>query len=314
MSRFKPSTETAKDLVMKVLLWGPAGAGKTHFMLGAPDVALLDLEARARNFAQRQGEFSFLHAELPNLDDFRDAVKEIRDGKLACKTVAMDSGSALYLKYVVEHTKRSERGAYVTDWVTVNRRFAGALDFVFSMIGKNVIVSMHASDKLVRRGRDEFEKQGQHFVGDERFRFGFDYIFRIEPHGDPSRNAAQFHVEKTSSPALRRGEAVTGLTWTSLVELVTQHQPRSGASAPRPADIGNATSTPPATDTAISLEQMASANALLVRLNFADDRRNKWISQLTQGRTSSLRELSHDEGERLIQGLETTLGATKASA
>lgn len=219
-SLFKPSAETGKKLANKIFAWGPSGAGKTHFALEAERPALLDLENRARTFASRTDSFQFMHAEIDTLEDLGRAFKEIRTGSIPCESIVVDSASAIYYKLVAEHTTRSERGAYVTDWVTVNRRFLDCLNFVFAIAGKTVIFTAHAATKLVRKGRD-FEAAGLKFVGDEKFRFGFDYIFRIEPHGDPAKVPATFHVEKSSSPKLPLGAAIKGLTYAKFVEMTS---------------------------------------------------------------------------------------------
>src|SRR6202044_642164 len=136
--------------------------------------------------------------EIGSLEDLANAFKEIKAGTLRCESVVVDSGSAVYTSLVEEHTSRTNTGAYVTDWVTVNRRFLKCLNFVFGITGRNVIFTAHAATKLIREGRD-FRTAGLKFVGDERFRFGFDYILRIEPKGDPTKTPSLFHIEKTSS-------------------------------------------------------------------------------------------------------------------
>jgi hypothetical protein len=218
VSLFKPSAETGKQLVSKILFWGPQGAGKTHTALSWPSPALVDVETRGRNFAARQQEFSFEHAEIGSLEQLAAVFKELRDGSMASETVVVDSASAIYYRFVEEHTKRTSSGSFVTDWVTVNRRFLACMNFAFSVAGKNVIFTAHAATKLERNGND-FRATGLKFVGDDRFRFAFDYIFRIEPKGDPAKVPAVFHVEKTASPHLKLGAAIQGLDYPKFCEI-----------------------------------------------------------------------------------------------
>jgi AAA domain len=290
MSLFKASSETAKDPVSKILLWGPPGAGKTHFALSAPKPALIDVETRGRSFAVRQTEFNFVHAEAPMLADFAEAVREVRSGKIDCESVVVDSGSAIYLKLVEEHTKPTGDGAYVTDWVTVNRRFLSCLNFVFSIAGRNVLFTMHAATKLVREGRS-FRAAGLHFIGDERFRFGFDYIFRLDPQGkDPAKTL--FHVEKTSSPALTVGDAVPGLTW-------NQFRDVTGPKKPVPPQRSSMAAAAPA-----SPDTLRVIDRLAVELGYGDLEIGALVRGITSHRTASVRDLSKDEQLRLQRMLQ----------
>ncbi len=315
MSLFKPSSETAKAPVSKILLWGPQGAGKTHFMMGAPKLALLDIENRARNFAVRQTEFSFAHAEVQTLSDFALAVKEIRSGKLDCDSVGVDSGSALYLKLVEEHTeaRETDRGiVYVTDWVTVNRRFLTSLNFVFSVAGKNLLYSMHAATKLVRQGR-EFRIDGMKFVGNEQFRYGFDYIFRIEPKGDPTKAPPLFHVEKTSSPGIRLGEAISGLTFPQFGELTDPSRRVSLGSSNGKPPAAHSTPASSAAQNVPSIEPKLRKVAILrdqLGLNHGD--LGVLVLGVCNHRTQDPRQLDAGELDQLIDVLERRRTAVTA--
>lgn len=221
MSIFKPSTETGLYVPDKILFWGPPGAGKTHVALTWPEPALIDIEIRGRHFADR---FGFQHAEIATLAQLATAFKELADAALTCKTIVTDSASAIYYKLVSEHTKLSDKGKHVTDWVTVNRRFLACMNFVFSIAGRSVIFTAHGATKLKRQG-EGFVPDGLKFVGDDRFRFAFDYIFRIESKGDPRVSPAVFHVEKSASPSLKIGTAITGLDFDKFRELTAPRAP-----------------------------------------------------------------------------------------
>jgi hypothetical protein len=291
MTLFQSSSQTGAAPRYKVLLWGSQGAGKTHFIMGAPKLALLDIENRARNFALRG--FDFLHAELPTLADVARAMKEI--GSIDCESIGVDSGSAFYLKLVEEHTTATSGGAYVTDWVTVNRRFLSFLNLIFSIAGRNVLVAMHASDKLKRQGRD-FQAAGQDFVGDtKRFRYAFDYVFRLESKGnDPSKTL--FHIEKTSSPALRIGDALPGLTFCALRELTAGASTAESVAPP-------SSSAAPSPDEPIAQHQHQLVVDLASDLKINNSELATLVKAVTR-RTPIIGELSSSEAVRLIAVLQ----------
>lgn len=287
MSLFRPSSETAKVFTAKVFLWGGWGAGKSHFGLSAPKPALLDVENRGASFAIRP-EFKFVHAPILNLTALGEAFKEIRSGSISCESIVWDSSSATYEQLIEEHTKMaSSSNARVTDWVTVNRRMLSGLNFVFGISGKNVIVTAHGADKLVRQGSDNFTKAGQHFLGDERFRYGFDYVFRLEAKGDPAAGATVFHVEKSASPHIRVGATIPGLTWPKFVSIVNPTTAPVEV-APEP----------------ITVEQLARVNGLDRHLKLGTMALGDYVKRASSGRTNMPGKLTAVEGDRLIVLLE----------
>ncbi len=220
MSLFKDSGQiTDADVFDKILFWGPNGVGKTHTAMTWPDPVFVDREGgRAAHFRDR---FHFMHFAPTSLSDVAAAFKELRAPSAPGKTVVTDSASAIYADLVVEHTSRTENGKYVTDWVTVNRRFGACLDFAFGVTAKNVIFTAHQATKLVRQGRD-FRADGLKFIGDEKFRYAFDYIFRLESKGDPRVAPPIFHVEKSAAPDLKVGQQIQGLDYARFIALTRQ--------------------------------------------------------------------------------------------
>lgn len=215
MSLFIDSSAPA-ELYDKILFWGPPGAGKSHAAMTWPEPVFIDREGgRALHFRDR---FAFKYFAATDISLVAKAFKELRSPGSPGETVVVDSASAIYDEFVELHTTETQRGAWTTDWVTVNRRFLACLNFAFGIAHKNVIFTAHETQRLNREGRD-FTKAGLKFVGDERLRFAFDYIFRIEPKGDPRVSPPVFHVEKSASPNLKIGTSVPGLDYGKFVSL-----------------------------------------------------------------------------------------------
>lgn len=228
MSLFHPSSESAKHVHDKILLWGPPGSGKTHCALTWPEPALIDVETRGAHFADR---VSFAHAEPQSIEEIQEVLKELRSGALPCQTFVFDSYSAVYEKLTVAHTKQTPKGDYVTDYVTVNKRIATFREFAFSVARRNVIFIAHQTEKYDRQG-NVFTKRGIDFVGDDKFRFAFDFIFRLQPNGkDPSKTPATFHIEKSASPHLAVGQEIRGLDYAKFLALTRKKELRGEALA-----------------------------------------------------------------------------------
>lgn len=224
MSSLFKNSESIKpaDLHDKILFWGPQHTGKTHTLLSWPLPLLIDVETRAAHFADR---FKFLIAECGTIENIAAALKEIQKGNLPCETVGVDSATAIYYKFVEMYTTLNSSSKPITDWVAVNRRMLAFINFVFSIAGKNVIFTAHAGEKLVRQGQD-FQRAGLQFVGDQKFRFAFDYVFRMEPTGkDPRTSPVTFHVEKSASPNLKVGDQLRGLDYPKFIQ-ITRGKPQ----------------------------------------------------------------------------------------
>lgn len=307
-SLFKKSeTIGAQHLHDKVLFWGPQHTGKTHVSLTWPAPVLVDVETRGAHFAER---FKFLHAEVTTTELVGQAFREIQKGGLPCDTIVVDSATAIYYKLIEEHTTRSEKDgkvSYTTDWVTVNRRMLNCMNFVFGLAGKNVIFTAHAGDKLVRQGRD-FTKAGTQFVGDQKFRYAFDYVFRMEPTGnDPRTSPAMFIVEKSASPNLKIGDRIKGLDYAKFIELTRgKKQPSSQAAPPLKGEaLADAQTTGSAplfvSDEPVDQKQAHALGALLKRVGA--ERMEAVVLDVTNRRTKGYLSTNKAEAEEIIKRL-----------
>lgn len=315
MSLFKPSDAIRPaDLHDKILFWGPQHTGKTHVSLTWPGVVLVDVETRGAHFSDR---FQFLHAELSTIEQVGQAFREIQKGALPCESIVVDSATAIYYKLIEEHTTRSEkdgRVSFTTDWVTVNRRMLNCMNFVFGLAGKNVIFTAHAGDKLVRQGRD-FTKAGTQFVGDQKFRYAFDYVFRMEPTGsDPRTSPAAFIVEKSASPNLKIGERIKGLDYAKFISLTrgtAQQKPADPPLKGEPLADAQATGRAPIPSDAqpILERQVHAIENSCKQFNIGDAQLKTIVREVTK-RTSDYQHTTSDEAAEIIRAI----GYAKAGA
>lgn len=311
MSLFRDSSSvSAADIRDKILLWGPQHSGKTHWALGAPSPAVVDLENRDLHFNDR---FQFKHAAVSDLDMLAAVLKELKSGALPCESFIFDSYSAAYEKLVVAHTTRTQEGAYVTDYVTVNKRVAAMREFAFSVGNKNIIFIAHASMKFDRKGK-VFTPKGLDFVGDPKFRYAFDYVFRLEPTGaDPRVSPANFVVEKSASPNLKVGESLKGLTYAKFFELTRGKVQAKAAEPPLKGEAladAQATGHAPAPNAEPIIDRQARAiENLCKQFNIGEAQLKTIVRDVTK-RTSDYQHTTADEAALIIK----QLGYAKAGA
>jgi hypothetical protein len=168
--------------------------------------------------------FTFNYVETPTLVLFGDALKAIRAHGIPGESLLFDSVSALYLKLAEAETSVSSTGKYTVNYANVNRRMLAALNLVFEAVDKNVIVTAHAAQKWQQKaggGPGALEKAGLDIVADPKFRYAFDYIFRVEPTGpDPRTSPPKFIVEKRpAGVSLKIGQTIVGLDYAKFVGL-----------------------------------------------------------------------------------------------
>lgn len=319
MTAFKRSSETGKHVHNKILIYGPTHTAKTHAALTFPDPALVDVERRGAHFADR---FDFYHAQPRTLDELLLVVGELKGGALACGTFIIDSYSVIYEKLVVAHTQttvNNGKPTAVVDFVSVNRRIAPMREFVFWTGEQDLIVIAHAQQKFDRTGNTFTKRQGLEFLGDDKFRFAFDYIFRTEAIGkDPRIAPIKFHVEKSASPHLKIGDEIVVRPNERFYE---SFQARVKPGAP-PAASGEkkainpstpmSTDLPPGDESAaiieaagpVSTTQLARIGELqsAARLNNGD--LGVLILGVTSHRTQSKHDLSRSEADKLVGILE----------
>jgi hypothetical protein len=219
VSSFKRSSETGKDVRDKIFIYGPTHTSKTHASLGWPDPAIVDVENRAGHFADR---FDFGHAQPRTMDDILTTLDELRAGTIPCGTFIIDGYSVIYDKLRIAHTQVTEKTVAgiikrtaIIDNVSVNRRIAPVREFIFSTVAQHLVVTAHAQQKYDFVGENNLRaRDRQEFLGDDKFRFAFDYIFRAEATGaavgghDPRLHPIKFIVEKSASPRLKIGDAI----------------------------------------------------------------------------------------------------------
>ena len=248
----------------------------------------------------------------------------MQGGQIGCASFIIDGYSAIYEKLVVAHTDTFEKQGKmnaVTDYAMVNKRIAPIREFIFGAADRNLIVTAHSQQKYDRAGNNFSKRERVEFLGDDKFRYAFDYIFRTEATGpDPRTNAMNFHVEKSASPRLKIGDAIVVRPNEAFYALFQQRV--SGATAPanHPRDTGSAdtpgrtTPSPVLSDNGlIADEQRDRLEVLMHQVGLAQSEFVTLTKNISARRTPLYQELTAREAATMIANLEKRLNERNAA-
>ena len=314
-SLFKDSKSiTDEQMFYKVLAYGPRGVGKTHFMLSAPEVAVLDLENRAHHFRTL---FDFKIAGLDTIESVREGFREIIRGGIACKTVGIDSDSAMYQRLVDKYTTTNKDGKPVTDYVLVNKDMLAFTGFTFSIRNKNVVLLRHQVDKLIRQG-NQFQKDGVKSKGDAQIEYAVDFILRFAWDGKQRVAVVEKSVYAQVLPV---GSVLRDPSWSSLMAAITpkdvQRQngsqagaaPANGTPASRPSTSQSAGEPHPereshAEDDSRKAIQLRAIESICKQHRISDRELVIAVDTISDGDHQDVRDLSEAQRGELIKSLQ----------
>lgn len=300
----------------KVLLIGEAGVGKSHAALTFPNPAVIDAEGSADWFADR---FKFVAVPTKSYSDVRDLVKSVREGRVKCDTLVIDSLTSIYNGLVNAATMERQRSGSddlrPLDWGRIKRKFSSLLDELYNQLPMNVVCVGWIKPEYAKPGdkvngkavsANDLVKIGETFDGDRKTQYAFDFIFKIIGN-DGSKTEAV--VWKSRSGKLKQGQTIRDFSWKTLEALLPsgestyrgmtdeeqEHRDEGVLDAPA------APRTPPAESPADVEARMAKGrqNIALFAKNrgISDERRHAIAAFFFDGRASTkdldLAELQH---------------------
>ena len=148
-----------QKLPNRILVHALDGVGKTGFIVGAPDLFLIDANRGSDNYDVKQ-------RYIPDSwDTFRDLLNRVENGGIKCRTVGLDATTDLYalclLKLFpgsnIEEDKFKGKERVLTEW----REIIAQLERI-RLSGKTVAMTAHTSvkrfsDPMVVGGYDRYE-------------------------------------------------------------------------------------------------------------------------------------------------------------
>jgi hypothetical protein len=205
--QFQPITSQRRRA--KVLLIGEPGVGKSHVSLTFPKPAVIDAEGSA-----------------------------VREGKVPCDTLIIDSLTSIYNSLVnqatLERQTKSPSNPYPSDdlrpldWGRIKRKFSSLLDELYHKLPCNVVCVGWIKPEYAKEGdvvgnktvkANEMVKVGEQFDGDRKTMYAFDFVIKVLSN-DGKRTKAQ--VVKSRAGGLKAGQVVEDFGYKTFQKLMPQ--------------------------------------------------------------------------------------------
>jgi hypothetical protein len=229
--QFKPVTPQKRRA--KVLLIGEPGVGKSHAAMTAPGVAVIDAEGSADWFADR---FQFIAVPTKSYREVRELVKSVREGKVKCETLVIDSLTSIYNSLVneatIERQTKSQSNPYPSDdlrpldWGRIKRKFSSLLDELYHKLPCNVVCVGWIKAEYAKAGDtvdgktvkpNDLIKVGEQFDGDRKTMYAFDFVIKVLGNNGKKTRA---QVMKSRAGGLKNGQIVEDFSFATIAALM----------------------------------------------------------------------------------------------
>ncbi len=209
MLAFKPPADASARA--KVLLIGPAGAGKTHAALTFPKPAVIDAEGSIGWFKDR---FAFDAVATKSYSDVRDLIRQVRANPSGYETIVIDSLTTVYNGLI-----------NVASQGRIKRKFSQLLDELYYQLPMHVVCIGWIKAEYAKAGSvvggktvkdNDMIVLGEQFDGDKKTEHAFDFIFKIDGNNGKKTRAV---VLKSRSGQFAKGSVIEDFGWSTLAPL-----------------------------------------------------------------------------------------------
>lgn len=182
----KPETVEKR---LKMLVYGPAGIGKTTAAIQFPNSYLLDLERGAENYAETIKQSGSVIFSTTNPDDVKQEIKALLTEKHPYKTLIIDPITVLYAglqdkwNRIFEKYATNEKQAELQDfgfryWARVKSEYKSIMRML-TALDCNIICTSHQKD-IYGSGMQRIGVGPDSMKGDE---YVFDLVFQLDTIG-----------------------------------------------------------------------------------------------------------------------------------
>lgn len=214
MTTKNPFQPAAPSRLLKVLLFGTSGSGKTLAALTFPGVAFIDAEAGSDAYARiaEVADFEVIHTK--SLADVDQAIQFIQSGASGFETLVVDPITVFYDMLKDTARQSAKKGLMgMPEWNQVNNRM-NALYNTLTSCPVNVVICAREANEYEGEGL-ALRKVGPKAAADRNLPYMFDFIVRMNP--DYSGT-----VVKARSLQVRRGTVLPQVSWETLCAAASQ--------------------------------------------------------------------------------------------
>lgn len=172
---------------LKMMIFGPAGVGKTTFSLQFPDAYFIDTERGAENdqYVRRMQEAGALYLQSCDAEEVIEELRQLVQDPEDRKTLVIDPITTIY-----DHLLDKNAERYGLDYGKYKHPSDMRMKHIFNLLYRldmNVILTSHAKENWVsnkdHRGREVREQQGMTFDGYKKLDYIFDMVIGVEKRG-----------------------------------------------------------------------------------------------------------------------------------
>ncbi len=302
----------------KVMVYGGAGVGKTHFGLTFPKPAVIDTEGGTAFFAGRTDNGLSGDWTVANERGYRAVLgllEGIESGEVACDSIALDSATSIYTVLSLGLSNDGEKQLSPQDWGKLKARFKAVLDFMYDSLPKHICITAQEKPEYAREGetvrgrvvqRNELVTIGYIPDVDKKAEYACDFVFRITVEGEGKDAVRWFECVKSRHVKFVKGTRYRDLSFASFKDIVAGGAVRTGQTdaqavaqdnagdVNRPSDVPFAADAPqpvdqPAAEKAPTLKEMAEEISALLNLPLLGmdaDARKSYLASHNNGKAS----------------------------
>lgn len=285
----------AKDKRLKMLVYGPAGIGKTTAAIQFPNAYIFDTEKGASWYSDTIGKAGSVVLDTASVDTIREELQELLTTKHTFRTVVIDPVTQVYnacqekWTRVFEKYAKTQKEAEIQDF---GPRFWGrvksdmkAIDRLLMSLDMNVIITSHQKD-IYGPGMQKIGVGPDSKKGDE---YLFDLVFEL-------RNVGGKRMATTIKERAEIGKAKfpTEFEW-SYENFLTFYGASAIEKASAPISLASET-------------QVKKINDLLAVVKIDDAVVNKWLAK---AEVDEFAQMKADDIQKCIEYLTQQLNAAK---
>tara|TARA_R110000822_G_scaffold230176_1_gene362337 strand:- start:122 stop:976 length:855 start_codon:yes stop_codon:yes gene_type:complete len=180
MSNLRGKIPTPDEKRLKLLLYGPAGSGKTTASINFPRPYVIDTEAGCQNdqYVRKVEDRGGAIFSTIEFDDIMSEVMALTEEEHPYKTLVIDPISTVY-KVLVDRMEMKVGDEYGKHYGAANKKFE-QLSAALVRLDMNVICTCHAKNQY----GTGMSLIGNTFDGPKKFDYLFDMVMEIQVRGE----------------------------------------------------------------------------------------------------------------------------------